>query len=214
MGMMRGTILWALWLLCWSTTLGQTKAVQPVLQDTVLVQKDSLPKLKHNPRTATIRSAIIPGWGQAYNKQYWKIPIVYAAVGIPAYMYYDNRNWYKKTREAARMIGSNPMDTANFRNRVDEKLYIFFTTPGALNALLNYRNEFRKNMDYSVLFTLLLWGLNVVDATVYGHLKDFDISDDLSVKIKPQIMPAGNAAGVSLVFTIGKLKSERKTYTR
>lgn len=166
--------------------------------------KDSVVKKLHDPRKATIKSAIIPGWGQAYNKKYWKIPLVYAAVGFPAYLYFDNRTWYQRTREAATMLGSNPMDTANFRNRVNEKLHIFFTTPGALNALLNYRNEFRKNMDYSILFVFLLWGLNVVDATVDGHLKNFDINDNLSVQLKPTILPAGNAVGLTLRFQMGK----------
>ncbi|HYE53333.1 MAG TPA: DUF5683 domain-containing protein, partial [Chitinophagaceae bacterium] len=48
--------------------------------------KDTLVRKKHSPRTAAIRSAIIPGWGQAYNKKYWKIPVVYTALGIPAYL--------------------------------------------------------------------------------------------------------------------------------
>jgi hypothetical protein len=163
---------------------------------------DSL-KSKHSPRKATIRSAIIPGWGQAYNKKYWKIPIVYTAIGIPIGTFIYNKKWYEKTGEAAVMLGSTPPDTANYKNRVDEKLYFFFENPGSLPSLLNYRNEFRRNMDYSILFVLVFWGLNVVDATVDGHLKDFDVSDNLSLRVKPVILSGSTTAGVSFVFTIG-----------
>lgn len=177
--------------------------------------KDSLQKLKHSPRKATIRSAIIPGWGQAYNKKYWKIPIVYAVIGIPVGTFLYNKKWYTRTRDAARMLSADPIDTANYRNRVNEKLHIFFSKPAtSLPALLNYRNEFRKNMDYSVLFILLTWGLNIVDATVDGHLKEFDVSDNLSFHIKPTIFSGGTAAGISVVFTIGRNSAKNITSLR
>lgn len=164
--------------------------------------EDSL-KSKHSPHKATIRSLIIPGWGQAYNKKYWKIPIVYTAIGIPIGTFIYNKKWYKETKMAAEMLGSTPPDTANYKTRVDEKLHYFFQTPGSLPSLLNYRNEFRKNMDYSILFVLVFWGLNVVDATVDGHLKDFDVNDNLSFHVKPVILSGSTTAGVSFVFTIG-----------
>ena len=136
-----------------------------------------------SPRKAAIRSAILPGWGQVYNKKYWKVPLVYAAIGIPAYTFFYNKKWYEKTRDAAKILSAG--DTL-WRTKVDPKLFIFFTSQDALSSLLNYRNQFRRDMDYSVLFFLLAWGLNVVDATVDAHLKGFDVSDDLSIKIKPR----------------------------
>src|SRR4051794_10052 len=54
----------------------------------------------HSPRTATLRSLVLPGWGQAYNKEYWKIPIVYAAIGTMAGFWVFNNMWYKRTKEA------------------------------------------------------------------------------------------------------------------
>lgn len=170
---------------------------------------DTFSKKKHSPKKAAIRSAILPGWGQAYNGKYWKIPIVYTAIGIPVGTFLYNKKWYTKTRDAAKMLGSTPPDTANYRQRVDERLYTFFSTAGALPSLLNYRNEFRKGMDYSVLIALVFWGLNVVDATVDGHLKEFDVSDNLSLKIKPSILSGTTTAGLSLVFTIGPTETKR-----
>ena len=163
---------------------------------------DSL-KSKHSPRKAAIRSLIIPGWGQAYNKKYWKIPIVYTAIGIPIGTFIYNKKWYKETSKAAEMLGSTPPDTANYKGRVDKKLHGFFKTSGSLPSLLNLRNEYRKNMDYSVLFILVFWGLNVVDATVDGHLRDFDVTDNLSMRVKPVILSGSTTAGLSVVFTIG-----------
>ena len=101
-------------------------------------------------------------------------------------------------------------DTANWRARVDPKLHVFFPTQSFLGGLLNYRNEYRRDMDYSILFVLLAWGLNVVDATVDAHLKGFDISEDLSLKIKPTILSGTSMAGVSLVLSFGKNDSYRK----
>src|SRR5690349_16077345 len=64
-------------------------------KDTVVVTKKV-----HSPRKATMRSLIIPGWGQVYNKKYWKVPIVYGAIGVPAYLFTYNKKWYDKTKYA------------------------------------------------------------------------------------------------------------------
>lgn len=183
-----------------------------VIVDTVgkeIMKIDTNAKKKFIPRQATIRSAILPGWGQVYNKKYWKVPLVYAVVGIPVYTFIYNRNWYRKTRDAAKMIATG--DTINWQSRVDPKLHVFFPTESSLGSLLNYRNEFRRDMDYSILFVLLAWGLNVVDATVDAHLRGFDISEDLSLKIKPTILSGTSVAGVSLVFSFGKNDLSRRT---
>ena len=161
--------------------------------DTGSIKADTVRRF--SPRKAAIRSAILPGWGQVYNKKYWKVPLVYAAIGIPAYTFFYNKRWYEKTRDAAKLLAVG--DTANFRNRVDPKLYVFFTTSNSVSSLLNYRNQFRRDMDYSVLFFLVAWGLNVVDATVDAHLKGFDVSDDLSLKIQPKF---DRGAGIALVL--------------
>jgi hypothetical protein len=67
-------------------------------------------------------------------------------------------------------------------------------------SIRSYRNSYRQNVDYSVLFFLLFWGLNVVDATVDAHLKAFDVSDNISFRVKPGYNPTANTGGISLVF--------------
>ena len=63
-----------------------------------------------------------------------------------------------------------------------------------------FRDEFRKNMDFSVLAFILLWGLNVADAAVDGHLKSYNVNEDLSLKIKPGYSPIGQTNGLSLIL--------------
>ena len=155
--------------------------------------------LNHSPRKAAIRSAIIPGWGQAYNKRYWKIPIVYAALGTTAGVFVYNIQNYRDLRFAyqAKYKASLP---AGQRDSTD----YFKIKPKFINLdaeFLRYnRNEFRRNVDYTALAFILLWGLNVVDAIVDAHLRTFDVSPDLSLKLKPGYSDMAKTNGMSLVL--------------
>ena len=70
----------------------------------------------------------------------------------------------------------------------------------AQGSLINYRNDYRRDMDYSLLVTLVFWGLNIVDATVDAHLRDFDVSDELALRVKPVLLPGTFTPGISLVL--------------
>jgi hypothetical protein len=176
-------------------TTGKITAGKTVKQEKSAT--DTAGKRVYSPRKAAIYSAILPGLGQIYNKKYWKVPIVYAAVGIPIALFFDNKTWYNRTRYALAVVSTGAQGDS--LKAVDPKLRALVDR-GQNQALLNYRNEFRKNMDYSILFTLLFWGLNVIDATVDAHLKGFNVSENLSFKAKPAIL-SNNALGVSLVFS-------------
>ena len=174
----------------------------------VPIIKDTLPKTapadtskKRSPAsTAALLSAILPGAGQVYNKKYWKLPLVYGALAFPTYTFIDNLKWFQRTRYAYNVLANK--DTANYKN-VHVQLQPLVKR-GDKSGLQNYRNEFRRNVDYSVLAFILIWGLNVVDATVDAHLRDFNITDDLSLQIKPGYMPVANTAGIGIVLNIGK----------
>ncbi len=146
---------------------------------------------KHDPGKATLRSLILPGWGQAYNREYWKIPIVYGALGTVAGFFIYNNTWYKRTKKAFEIKAAQ--DTASFY-LINPRL-----APISAQSLQTYRNAFRRDRDYSALYFIIAWGLNIADATVFGHLKDFNVSEDLSLKVNPVIHANGNA-GVSLVL--------------
>lgn len=157
---------------------------------------------KYNPNVAVIRSAIIPGWGQATNKKYWKIPIVYGALGTTAYIFFRNVNQYKEAKQA--YILATDKDPSN-DYLIPEP---YFSVKDQPERIRIFRNQVRQNVDYSVLFFIAFWGLNVADAAVDAHLKTFDVSDDLSLQIKPGFSPLANTNGISLVLNIGKNKSK------
>jgi hypothetical protein len=161
-------------------------------QDSLYLKKADTIK-HHNPRLATRYSLMLPGLGQAYNKQYWKIPIVYGILAIPASTFIYNNNMYQKTKFAyeAKFKASNgdPSDLA----KIDPAL-----TNLSIGSLQSYRNIFRKDRDFSVLWFILGWGLNIADASVSGHLKEFDISSNLAMRIRPTVQPNTQQTGFSL----------------
>jgi len=167
-----------------------------------MTAKDTIVKKKHDPAKATRRSAIIPGWGQAYNHQYGKIPIVYGVLAVPASTFIYNNKWYKKTKDAYEIVVNEETDRYD---EIDPKLIDPATgMPLSAQDLQYYRNTFRRDRDYSILFFLIAWGVNVVDATVFGHLKDFDVSDDLSMHLQPDYNPVTKQPGIGLAFNIKK----------
>ena len=167
--------------------------------------KNSVSRKKHSPRKAALRSTILPGWGQVYNRKIWKVPIVYGALGTTAGVFIYNIKQYKEIQFAYKTLVNN--DTGNF-HKIAPELQAFITYR-ATDALFNARSEVRQNIDYSVLIFLAFWGLNVVDALVDAHLKDFDVSPDLSLKLKPTYNSSFSNLGVSLVFDIHKSKPRR-----
>ena len=155
----------------------------------------------YNPKVAATRSAILPGLGQIYNKKYWKLPIIYGGLGVTGYIFVDNIKTYKeyKFAYAARIKAEPPNpDSTDYKKLKD--IYKVLS-PGSIRSA---RDEFRRYVDYSALIFVLLWGLNVVDATVDAHLKNFDVSPDLSLQIRPGHSEMAKTNGVSLVLRIGK----------
>jgi hypothetical protein len=129
------------------------------------IQRDSPFKKNHSPRKAAIRSAIIPGWGQFYNNSYWKIPVIYATGTVIGLFYFNNRKIYVENRD------------------------LLINNPNSINAN-NYkinRDRFRGYRDWNVVMILGLYLLNIVDANVDAHLKEFDINDNLAFTVKPYL---------------------------
>lgn len=179
-------------------TTDTLKKEGPALKTDTIVKK-VVPK-KHSPKTAAIRSAIFPGLGQIYNKKYWKLPIVYGAMGVSGGIFLFNLKNYKDTRFAykakynVRQPGATAADTAAL-DQIKDHL-----KPLSEESLRFYRNQYRRDLDYAAIFFLVMWGLNVVDATVDAHLKSFDVSPDLSLRIKPGRSEMAGTNGISLVL--------------
>jgi Family of unknown function (DUF5683) len=167
---------------------------------------------KHNPRIATKRSALIPGWGQIYNKEWWKVPLVYGALAIPTVTFFYNNDIYKEAKFAYEARFQAALPIGEGRDSVNYKKLETKYQKADINAIQSLRNAARRDRDYSVFWFLIVWGLNVVDATVFGHLKDFDVSQDLSINIKPHFNVATNSPSLSMAFHFKEKVSKLKKW--
>lgn len=191
---MRRTLLILLMVMIQQTLWSQDSAY--------LKRTDTIPH--HIPSRATKRSAMIPGWGQAYNKQYWKIPLVYGVLAIPANRYVYNNDLYLKTKFAYEARFQEAHGDASKVAQIDPQLKNL-----SLGSLQSYRNIFRRDRDYSIMWFILAWGINVVDATVSGHLKEFNITNDLSLRLQPYSQPLYNQSGLSLQLNFNNTHSKQ-----
>lgn len=141
-------------------------------------------------RKATIMSALVPGLGQVYNKKYWKVPIIYGALGGLGYFFIQNNNKYNLYRSNLKAIYDDDSSTKNQT--------LFNET-----QLVTLKNYYRRYRDLSIIGGVLIYTLNIIDANVDAHLSTFDVSDDLSLQISPygQLAPTSNLClqtGISL----------------
>lgn len=152
--------------------------------------------LVYSPRKAIVKSALIPGWGQAYNKKYWKIPLVYGALGVTGYLFTRNLTQYRDSKQAYILATDN--DPTN-DYLIKQPYYSVKDQPERIRV---FRNQVRQNVDYCVVFFVLFWGLNVVDAAVDAHLKTFDVSDKLSLQLKAGYSEMARTNGIGIVLNI------------
>ena len=124
------------------------------------------------PQKATIYSALLPGLGQAYNRKYWKIPVIYVGGGIIYYFIYDNNKQYKKYKN----LYEEEVSKGNQANKDYMSIYA------------NGRDYFRKWRDYNILFMGLLYTANIIDAMADAYFTQFDISDNLAMKVEPAMI--------------------------
>ena len=191
-------ILISLFFFSGKTTAQTPKSSNAAEQINIVDTSNKKKVKKFDPRTATKRSAMIPGWGQIYNKKYWKLPLVYGGLGITAGVFQYN----VKNYNLLRLAYMYKIDTISANDALIDPRFKNLSA----NALRSYRTAFRQNVDYTVLFFIAFWGLNIVDATVDGHLKQFEVNDNLSLQLKQGYSPMANTTGISLVLDIHSKK--------
>ena len=150
--------------------LGNTSVFSQKKKDEVLIAKDTMKSNDIDPLTpakAAFYSAILPGLGQAYNKKYWKIPIVYGAIGVSMYFYIDSNQKYNQYRDAykRRLEGYSDDEFSYYNN----------------DQLISAQKFYQRNRDLSALFVVGFYVLNIVDANIDAHLTQFNVNDNLSV---------------------------------
>jgi hypothetical protein len=179
----------------------------PVMIDTsAIVVLDTLPtleELKKNPRNALLWAAI-PGGGQVYNKRWWKVPLVYGALlGTVAAADFNQTSYRRFTTALEnRCVGQGDdcvvIEDAFSANQVSN------------SAILSARAAADKNRQTAYIGIFVVYLLQAVEAYTDAHLQEFDISDDLSLKLGPVVQPDGMmAAGLTVPLGSGrKLKRE------
>jgi hypothetical protein len=202
------------WILLLGTLLNLESLAQTTVSDSLKnsISTDTLKKktpYKIIPRTATIRSLILPSWGQYYNRQYWKMPVVYggfAAIGVVIafndvrYQKYLNtyeRDFFIKDADGVYTRNSNKEATVYEESLGVNRTYSF-------EQIKVRKDFFRRNRDYAYIGLIVMWAFNIVDANVSAHLKTFDVSDDISMKIQPSFSNENQftdpTLGAKLVF--------------
>lgn len=129
-----------------------------------------------NPKKATVLAMVLPGAGQIYNKKYWKAGIVYAGIGGLIYSYQLNRDSLTKYQGA--LVNKIDGDSTTIDN------FPLLTTAGVTRI----RDDYRRNRDLTIIGFVALYALQIIDANVDAHLKEFDVNDDLALRISPDIM--------------------------
>ncbi len=179
------------------TVVGFTDTINVSLTDTI--------KPKHSPTKAALFSAFCPGLGQIYNKKYWKLPIVYAGIGISGYLLIHWQKSYIDYKKGFVLYSNHPNDPAT--TKYVDSLSMIKKYPNADKkvVLQHFMDIYRNWRDWSVFSVSLIYLLNIVDATVDAYLFYYDISDDISLRLKPVIINSAacyGALGLQLSFDI------------
>jgi hypothetical protein len=148
-----------------------------------------------DPRKAGLLSLIIPGGGQLYNKRWWKVPLVYGAMGGMAAVIDYNQSRYRRLRDALEL------------ERMQKEHEFTGTAIGNVNTLRTLRDRFDKDTQMAYFGFFLVYALQAMEAFVDAHLKTFDISDDIGFQLKPQvdISPFGQPAlGIGLAIPLNR----------
>jgi hypothetical protein len=190
-----------LFLLLASTLFAQTPDTLTVTKnEKVIVVRDSLGTTQSYdplaPSRAAFYSAVLPGLGQAYNKKYWKIPIIYIGMASGVYFYIQNDQDYDRFRDAykRRLAGFT-----------DDEFYGNGDTPVISNdRLIDAQKSAQKNKDISIIVSLAFYLVNIIDANVDAHLKQYNVSEDLSLEPNFEMNPINYEAnyGLSLKFRL------------
>lgn len=165
-------------------------------QDTLILESKEMIEiemevdtLENRPNTAALYSAALPGLGQAYNKKYWKIPLIYGGGLVIGYFINFNHRLYKQYRDGLIAIIDQDDRTQPFDPSLDQKFY---------QRNVDY---WRRNRDLLMIGTLLFYAMNIIDAHVDAHLELFTIDDDISLNLEPsfnQTAMQTNLIGLSL----------------
>lgn len=188
-----------------SVALDTTAMTQPLKDSLQKLPKNNslLPAKKHSPRKAAYYSLALPGLGQMYNKQYWKVPIVYAGFG--AVVYFINFNGVRYRDFVGPYVDSfDPVTGKQLRQEAS----VYVRSQGqnrtlTIDQITRAKDQYRRWRDLNYMLLAGAWAINIIEANVAAHLKTFDMSDDISLRLEPDAYAnpfTGNVIGTKVVF--------------
>jgi hypothetical protein len=191
-------LLYILLLLSATSVFAQTSDSLEIKEERILIAIDSITEKQQYdplaPARAAFYSAVLPGLGQAHNKKYWKIPIIYAGMATGVYFYIQNDKDYDRFRNAykRRLAGFT-----------DDEFYGSGSTPVISNdRLIDAQKSAQKNKDISIIVSLAFYLVNIIDANVDAHLSQYNVSDDLSLAPNLYVDPLNAQANYTLSFKL------------
>ncbi|OOQ57473.1 DUF5683 domain-containing protein [Mucilaginibacter pedocola] len=207
-------------------TLAKRKDTTSVVKRDTVVRSSFAPKIKkektyhpdstHIPSLAVKRSLIVPGWGQVYNKKYWKVPIIYGGIGLLGAAVIYNQRYFQQFLALAKITKTGtepkpgePLYASYLKYQTEYELY----KSAGYQALADASDSYLRNRDLSILGILLAWGIQAVDAYVDAKfISSYTVDNDLSLRVTPglinqQPVYAANFSGsyipgIKITFTL------------
>lgn len=147
-----------------------------LLDGAVNYERDKYPV----PAKATVYSLLLPGLGQIYNGEFWKVPIYWGLMAGSIHFVVDNNTQYLRWKNIYIQASSDDPDVEKPPQSAENAKY--------------FRDYYRRLRDYSILAVAVSYLLQVIDANVFAYMQDFEVSEDISMKVAPSVIPMGNYA--------------------
>jgi len=151
-----------------------------LMDGVILFKSDKKP----DPSKSTFYSLLLPGLGQIYNGEAWKVPIYWGLIAGSVHFWIDNERQYQRWKWIHNMATSTDA-------KVTE------TPPWSGENAKYYRDVYRRYRDYSILATALAYVIQIIDANVFAYMQDFEVSDDISMRVEPAVLPFNYATNLT-----------------
>jgi hypothetical protein len=186
--------------ICFTATVNAQRSKQKMSSDSIVIESQDTVLLKsyakrYSPRKALLYAAILPGAGQVYTKKYWKLPLVYGGFFAIGY----GINFYNKGFKKYKGQLFQNLETGLGADNAPSLQFPYFTT----SQLRTIVDRYRRQRDFMILLMGGMYLLQMVDAHIDAHLKEFDLNPNLHVSIEPtmeQDILIGRQTGVALII--------------
>lgn len=169
-------------------------------KDTLAKDTSTIQEMNRKARITMLKSVIVPGWGQIENGHWWKVPIIYAGFGVVTGIEMFNQKRYVKYRTAYNLRTDGDSTTLDIFDPDNPNAVGYISS---VNTLKSLREDYRRNRDLTIIIGGLIYLANVLDAYVYAQLKDFDISNDLSLHLNtPKLYNIADQYGITVGLSL------------